>query len=197
MPKTKIDYTKTTFYRIVCNDVNISECYVGHTTNFIKRKQQHKSVCNKEGNEHYNTYKYTFIRDNGGWCNWSMVLIKEQECNDINDAKRQERLYIEEYQAKLNKCIPTRTRKEYDKQYKKTEVVKEQAKKYREVNKNKIKEQRETNKEYNKEYNKKYREVNKNKIKEYEQSEKRKKYINKYNKEYYKKKKEQTTEIII
>ena len=43
MPRKEINYSKTIFYRLVCNDVNISECYVGHTTNFIKRKQLHKS----------------------------------------------------------------------------------------------------------------------------------------------------------
>ncbi len=48
MPKTKIDYSKTIIYRIVCKDLSITECYVGHTTNFTKRKCQHKNDCNNE-----------------------------------------------------------------------------------------------------------------------------------------------------
>jgi hypothetical protein len=32
MPKKPIDYSKTHFYKIVCNDTNIKPCYVGHTT---------------------------------------------------------------------------------------------------------------------------------------------------------------------
>jgi hypothetical protein len=136
MPKTKIDYSKTIFYRIVCNDINITDCYVGHTTNFIKRKQQHKI---RYKIEKYNNMKiYQFIRDNGGWVNWSMIMIKEQECNDLNDALRQERKYIEEYKASLNCQIPSRTKKEYNTQYR--ENNKDYMKQYYNNNTNKLKE---------------------------------------------------------
>jgi predicted GIY-YIG superfamily endonuclease len=54
MPIKIIDYTKTIFYKIVCNDLNIKECYIGHTTNFRKRKNHHKTVCNNENNKGYN-----------------------------------------------------------------------------------------------------------------------------------------------
>ena len=33
-------------YKIVCNDLNINDCYVGHTTNFNNRKSDHKYNCN-------------------------------------------------------------------------------------------------------------------------------------------------------
>ena len=46
MPKKIIDYSKTIIYKIVCNDLNITDLYIGHTTNFIKRKATHKSNCN-------------------------------------------------------------------------------------------------------------------------------------------------------
>jgi hypothetical protein len=42
MPKKLIDYSKTIIYKIVCNDLNIKDVYVGHTTNFIKSKALHK-----------------------------------------------------------------------------------------------------------------------------------------------------------
>jgi hypothetical protein len=48
MTRTPIDYSKTIIYRIVCKDVNVTECYIGQTTNFIKRKSQHKENCNGE-----------------------------------------------------------------------------------------------------------------------------------------------------
>jgi len=38
MPKKEIDYSNTIIYKIVCRDLNIKECYVGHTTNFTKQK---------------------------------------------------------------------------------------------------------------------------------------------------------------
>ena len=33
-------------YYLCCKDIEISEIYVGHTTNFYKRMQNHKTVCN-------------------------------------------------------------------------------------------------------------------------------------------------------
>jgi hypothetical protein len=146
MTKKIIDYTKTIFYRIVCNDLNIKDCYVGHTTNFTKRKISHKSKCNKETDKVYNNYKYQFIRDNGGWCNWSMIMIEEIQCENKLDAVRQERKFIEEYQATLNKVIPNRSDKEYREDNK--NKINERAKEYNKNNKDKILNYR---KQYNKE----------------------------------------------
>jgi hypothetical protein len=53
MTKQFIDYKKTIIYKIVCNDLNITDVYVGHTTNFINRKARHKYDCN-------NIYRYNF-----------------------------------------------------------------------------------------------------------------------------------------
>ena len=38
MPRLPVDYSNTYFYKIVCRDVSIPDMYVGHTTNFSKRK---------------------------------------------------------------------------------------------------------------------------------------------------------------
>jgi hypothetical protein len=112
MTKT-IDYTKTIFYKIICNDKNIKDCYIGHTTNFIRRKSAHKCRCNNENDKQYNYNVYKFIRDNGGWCNWSMIIIEEIQFDNKLDALCQEKKYIEEYKAILNKVIPTRIKQEY------------------------------------------------------------------------------------
>ena len=42
MPRKPIDYSKTHFYKIVCKDLDLSDGYVGHTTDFIKRKSYHR-----------------------------------------------------------------------------------------------------------------------------------------------------------
>jgi hypothetical protein len=178
-----IDYTKTIFYKIVCNDLNIKDCYIGHTTNFKKRMPAHKNGCNNENNINYNLNVYKFIRDNGGWCNWSMIMIEEIQCDNKLDALRQERKFIEEYQATLNNKIPSRPKQEYNKeryQHNKNKLNK-QMKEYREKNKDKIKE-----------YQKEYYEDNKNKVlnyqKEYREINKDK--MNERNKEYYEANKE-------
>ena len=38
MPKNEIDYSNTIIYKITCLDPNITDVYVGHTTNFVQRK---------------------------------------------------------------------------------------------------------------------------------------------------------------
>ena len=54
MPKNEIDYSNTIIYKIFCKNKNINEVYIGHTTNLIKRKYQHKieskNILNKKLN---------------------------------------------------------------------------------------------------------------------------------------------------
>ena len=53
MPRNAIDYTNTRFYKIVCLDLTVDGCYVGHTTNFSSRKSVHKHNCSNEKNLPY------------------------------------------------------------------------------------------------------------------------------------------------
>ena len=77
MPRTPINYQNTIIYKIVCNDLTITESYVGSTTDFRRRKSQHKSSCNTINNSKYNQKNYIFIRENGGWENWTMLEIEK------------------------------------------------------------------------------------------------------------------------
>ena len=70
MPRTKTDYSKTIIYVIKCKNDDITEEYIGSTTNFTKRKYQHKSSCNNEKSKDYNQLKYKIIRENGGFASW-------------------------------------------------------------------------------------------------------------------------------
>ena len=141
MPKKIIDYSKTIIYKIVCNDLNITDVYVGHTTNFINRKARHKSNCNNINGNEYNFKIYNTIRNNGGWDNWSIIEIEKfQDCNDINEACARERYWYELLNAKLNTNCPGRNKKEYIKEYRENNKDKIQKvnKEYYENNKNKI-----------------------------------------------------------
>ena len=165
MPRTAINYEKTIIYQIVCKDITITDKYVGHTTNFTNRKRNHKMSCNNIKN---NTYVYTFIRQNGGWENWDMVMIEEISVANANEALKIERHWIETLQATLNKVIPSRTSLEYRKNNK--DKINERMKIYYENNKDIINEQQkiyyENNKDIIKEQKKIYRENNKDKINE-------------------------------
>ena len=159
MPKKIIDFSKTIIYKIVCNDLIITDVYVGHTTNFIKRKAHHKSNCNNINRKEYNFKIYNSIRNNGGFENWSMIEIEKYPCNDINEASARERYYYELLNANLNTNCPARNKKEYGKKYR--ENNKDKIQEYRENNKDKIQEYYENNKDKFKEYY----ENNKDKIK--------------------------------
>jgi len=188
MPKVDMDYSNTIIYKIVCKDINIKEIYVGHTTNFTKRKYSHKLNCNSINNKKYNIYVYQFIREHNGWDNWDMIEVEKYNAIDKLDASKKERYWIETLQATLNKIIPTRTKQEYyiDNLEKLTEIHKE----YREQNKDKMKEYQKEHYKKNKEQKKEYREQNKDKMKEYLKiyNEKNKEEINAKKREYSKKK---------
>ena len=113
MPKSKMDWSKNVVYKICCKDLNITDIYVGHTTDLVKRRCQHKADCNKENRKNYNLKVYQFIRVNGGWDNWEIILVDKCPCLDFEEAAKIERYYFETLNATLNMVIPSRTRKEY------------------------------------------------------------------------------------
>jgi len=127
-------------YKICCNDLNIKDIYIGHTTNFTKRKSGHKNRCNNEKDKFYNFKVYKFIRDNGGWNNWEMIEIEKFSCVDENEAKARERYWIETLNCSLNSYIPLRTSKEYWESHKQRK--KELDAKYRQLNKATLKEKK-------------------------------------------------------
>ena len=147
-----VDYSKGLIYKLCCNDANIKDIYVGSTTNFIRRKCSHKTACTNPNNKCYNYHVYKFIRDNGGWCNWSMVLVREYNATNKMKLARKERKYIDKLKATLNRQIPTRTNSEYyqankdliidqTKQYynNNREQIRQKAKEYYKDNEEKIK----------------------------------------------------------
>jgi hypothetical protein len=105
MPKKSIDYSNTVFYKIVCKNLTIKELYVGHTTDFRARKNSHKSKCKNVNN---NQKVYHFIRENGDWDNWDMIIVHRQSCIDAHEARAIERQYIETLSASLNCNEPGR-----------------------------------------------------------------------------------------
>ena len=103
MPKNEIDYSNTIIYKIYCKDDSISGVYVGHTTNFIKRKYQHKVACNNLNN---NLNIYKIMRENGGWENWEMTEIACYNCKNSEEARIKEQQYYELLNASLNSLPP-------------------------------------------------------------------------------------------
>jgi hypothetical protein len=104
MPRVAMDFSKTVIYHFVCQDANIKCSYVGSTTNIVKRKYQHKSLCHKEGHKDYNLKLYKNIRDNGGWDNWKMVPLEEHPCENYTQQVIREQYWIDKLKPEMN-CI--------------------------------------------------------------------------------------------
>lgn len=121
MPKTPINYSKTIIYKICCKNPDITDIYIGHTTDLIKRRYCHKARCCNPDDKKYNYYIYEFIRDNGGWDNWEIIQIEECNLNNHNEALQKERYWLEELKATLNKNKPLRDMKEWRKDNKEHE----------------------------------------------------------------------------
>jgi len=102
MPRTIIDYSKGLIYKIVCNDITITNIYVGSTTDFTIRKYNHKSCSNNENGKLYNMKIYQTINDNGGWDNWTMIEIEKYPCKNKREAEEREEYWRRHFNAKLN-----------------------------------------------------------------------------------------------
>jgi predicted GIY-YIG superfamily endonuclease len=176
------DYSKTVIYKIQHKDDD-TLLYVGHTTNFTKRKNHHKKNSIEK-----TTPVYKMIRENGGWNCFTMIVIKEYSCDNKMEARIEEDEVMREMKASMN-TLRAYTSPEEIKKYKKEyrDNNKEKMKEYRLSNKEliseKLKDYYQDNKESLCEYQKEYRQSNKEKIAEY------KKQYNRANRELLNEKK--------
>lgn len=114
MPKkTNYETNEIIFYKFCCKDDNVINCYVGHTSNFNRRKSEHKSRCNNEKDKKHNFKLYQLIREYGGFDNWNMIEIHKQFCKDKRECERIEQGFIEQYISDMN----SRKSFSYDKDY--------------------------------------------------------------------------------
>ena len=194
MPRLPTDYSKTVIYVLKCKDDNVTEEYIGSTTDFTKRKNQHKSDCNNENRRCYNQKNYKFIRENGGWSNWLMIELEKYPCNDKREAEYREEKIRVERNATLNMKRAFTTEEqllEYKKQYKEQ---------YKEQNKDQIteyhKQYKKQNKEQIAEKSKQYREQNREQISEHKKQyyDQNKEQILEKSKQYYEQNKKQLLE---
>ena len=197
MPKESMDYSKCIIYKI--QHINNDELlYVGHTTNFNKRKYNHKSSVNNEKGNLYNLKLYQMIRENGGWDNFNMIVIKEFPCQNLREAEAEEDKVMREMKATMNMIRAFHPKEEWCEDNK--EKLQEYRHQYYQDNKEyKIEYQHQfyvENKERILEQNRGYREKNKEQIKERHRQwyEKNKEKIQEYKHQYGIKNKEQIKE---
>jgi len=100
MAPHKIDFTKGIIYKIEAID-NKDLIYIGSTSNFIKRRSDHKSRCNNPKDQAHNFKLYRMIREHGGWDNFKCEIIKAYP------SQNKKELFIEEekYRQNLNSTL--------------------------------------------------------------------------------------------
>ena len=170
MPK----YENGVIYKLKHNlDYDDENIYIGSTTNFKHRKNDHKTCCNNINQKGHNLKVYKYIRENGGFDEWIMIQIQEYPCNSKKELETRERYYIDLFKSTLNKVIPTRTDKEYKQNN--CDKITEKRKVFYQDNRDKIleknKEYRQNNRDKVLEKDKKYYQNNSDKV-----LEKQKKY---------------------
>ena len=102
-------------YKLCCKNPAITDVYVGSTTNFKRRKQAHKHNCTNERGKKYHYNVYEFIRREGHWENWDMVVVGNVACENKHELHKVERSFIESLGASLNQKMPTNISHEYAK----------------------------------------------------------------------------------
>ena len=101
MPLNEINYQNTVIYKI--QHIEKDELlYVGHTTDFTKRKYQHKFSCRTITDRVYNSKVYKTIRENGGWEMFNMTVVKKFPCDDKNEAASEEDKVMRMLKANMN-----------------------------------------------------------------------------------------------
>ena len=156
-------------YKLIKKDAtNDDMVYIGSTKDIDDRIRRHKNSCNNPNGRDYNLKIYKYIRDNGGWDEWTYEIIDEIEVALRDDAKKYEGQYILKYDAinKLNDVVAGRSKKEYYEQNK--EHLLQKHKEWLEQNKEQLsqkhKEWLEQNKEQLSQYRKERYESNKEQI---------------------------------
>jgi len=82
MPRVKINYAEMIFYKIYCLSPSITKVFVGHTTNVNQRKHILKKQTQSET---YYSDMIEFIKNSGGWENWSLQMLEKYECKSHID----------------------------------------------------------------------------------------------------------------
>ena len=149
MEDVDIRYENAVIYMIKHKTDDIKEFYIGSSKDFKERCGTHKRSCNNQNSKNYNLKVYKYMRENGGWNEWTIVKLYDYPCKNRNELELEEQRAVKEYKSTLNTQVPCRTPKEYYEDNKEKKI--QQGKEYRKDNKEKIKQKDKERYEANKE----------------------------------------------
>jgi len=111
------DYSKGLIYKLKCKDTNITEVYYGSTCDFPDRYNEHRRQCIIPTSKEYNSKKYKFIREHGGWEGWTMMKVKNFPCNSKDELETEEDKYIVIGLSAEGGCLNTNRARRTKEQY--------------------------------------------------------------------------------
>lgn len=94
---------KAVIYKIYCKDTNIVDCYVGYNIYYEKYfdfEKYKRTLYNIHNNS--NRKVYNIISKNGGFDNWIIEIIEDNDFEDKEQIINKKKYYIEIYNATLN-----------------------------------------------------------------------------------------------
>ena len=92
---------KYVIYRINCLTIP-EQFYVGSSNKFTSRKSSHKKAHKNKRSKKYWCKLYLFIRSNGGWDNFEMIIIEDGEVETKEEVLRKEQEFINSLCPTLN-----------------------------------------------------------------------------------------------
>lgn len=102
MPRQNIDFSKAVIYKIVNRNPDITDQYIGSSSNFIRRRCRHKYNSKTPTASEYNYRLYKHIRQMGGWDFYKMEVIEQYVCESRAELIEREKHYIHHMQCNLN-----------------------------------------------------------------------------------------------
>lgn len=99
---------KYTIYRCYCLDTKIQDSYIGSTKNLKRRIAMHIQSCNAQTK----IKLYDFIRENGGFENWTFEILEENTAEETTSIRQREQHYMNELKPTLNQVKAYLTKEE-------------------------------------------------------------------------------------
>jgi len=96
------NYNQARIYKITCNLPSINEIYIGSTAEYEKRCVAHRSDCHNVNSPNYSYKVYNYIRNNGGFGNFTIDVIEHYPCANKTAMRIREQYWINEYKPTLN-----------------------------------------------------------------------------------------------
>ena len=96
------NYNESRIYKIWCNLQGINEIYIGSSASFINRTKLHKSDCNNINSPRYDLKLYNYIRNNGGFDNFTVEVLEKYPCKNRTELNIREEWWKNQLQPTLN-----------------------------------------------------------------------------------------------